>query len=59
MLGSDSSIGASCALSARLRQAAFPPQAYAPPRGDKPKPCTDQRGSHRCPPHHLSPAAGP
>jgi hypothetical protein len=36
MLGSDPCISASCALSARLMQAAFPPQAYAPPRGEVP-----------------------
>jgi Sigma-70, region 4 len=31
MLRSDPCISASCALSARLMQAGFPPQAYAPP----------------------------
>ncbi len=35
MLGSDPCRRASCAFSARLMQAPFPPQAYAPPRGDK------------------------
>ncbi len=35
MLGSDPCRRASCAFSARLMQAPFLPQAYAPPRGDK------------------------
>jgi hypothetical protein len=35
MLGSDPCISANWMLSARLMQAAFPPQPYAPPRGDK------------------------
>jgi hypothetical protein len=35
MLGYHPCISASCALSARLMQAEFPPQTYAPPRGDK------------------------
>src|SRR5271157_1772189 len=35
MLGSDPCTSASCAPSARLTQAAFPHQAYAPPQGDK------------------------
>lgn len=35
MLGSDLCSSASCAFSARLMQAPFPPQAYAPSRGDE------------------------
>jgi hypothetical protein len=35
MLGSDQCSSTSCAFSARLMQAPFPPRAYAPPRGDQ------------------------
>jgi DNA-directed RNA polymerase specialized sigma24 family protein len=54
MLGPDPSFSASWAPSAPLTQAAFPPQAYAPPRGDHGKPWTDQRASYQCPAHHRS-----
>jgi DNA-directed RNA polymerase specialized sigma24 family protein len=57
MLGPDPSFSASWALSAPLTQAAFPPQAYAPPRGDNDKPWTDQRASYQCPAHYRSPTA--
>ena len=57
MLGPDppfSAFSASWALLAPLTQAAFPPQAYAPPRGDNDKPWTDQRVSYQCAAHHRS-----
>ena len=59
MLGSDPCISASCALSARLMQAAFPPEAYAPLRADKTQTLDRSTGVTRCPPHHSSPAATP
>jgi hypothetical protein len=58
MLGSDSSIGASYALSARLRQAAFPPQAYAPPRGDKTQTLHRSTGFTQVPTAPLEPSRG-
>jgi DNA-directed RNA polymerase specialized sigma24 family protein len=54
MLGPDLSFGASWAFSAPLTQAAFPPQAYAPPRGGNGEPWIDQRASYQCPAHHRS-----
>ena len=54
MLGPDPSFSASWALSAPLTQAAFAPQAYAPPRADNDKPWADQRASYQCPAHHRS-----
>lgn len=54
MLGSGPCYSASWALSVPPMQAASPPQAYAPPRGDNDKPWADQRKSHQCPAHHRS-----
>jgi DNA-directed RNA polymerase specialized sigma24 family protein len=54
MLGPDPSFSASWALSSPLTQAAFAPQAYAPPRGDNDNPWTDQRASYQWPAHHRS-----
>lgn len=54
MLASDPWYSASWALSGPPMQATFPPQAYAPPRGDNDKRCTDQWGSHQCPALHRS-----
>ena len=55
MLGSDPGISANWALSARLTEAAFPPQAYAPPRGDKEQPWTGRRRSHQSPARRSRP----
>ena len=57
MLDPAPSFSAGLAFSAPLTQAAFPPQAYAPPRGDNDKPSTDQRASYQCPAHHRSQTA--
>jgi hypothetical protein len=54
MLGSGPCDSASWALSVPPMQAASPPQAYSPPRGDNDKPWADQRKSHQCPAHHRS-----
>jgi DNA-directed RNA polymerase specialized sigma24 family protein len=56
MLGSDPRISASCALSARLLHAEFPPQAYAPPRGDKTQTLDRSPGVTRVPATSLEPS---
>jgi hypothetical protein len=56
MLGSDPCISASCALSARLMQAAFPPQAYAPLRADKTQTLDRSTGVTQVPTTPLEPS---
>jgi len=59
MLGSDPCSSASCAFSARLMQAPFPPQAYVPPRGDKTHALDRSAGVTQLPAAPLDPSRAP
>jgi hypothetical protein len=56
MLGSDQCSSTSCAFSARLMQAPFPPRAYAPPRGDKTETLDRSTGVTQVPTTPLDPS---